>query len=54
MSKHPLTNKPLLTTRDLSEYWGVRMQTLQKWRITGEGPLYFKIGKVSKIRNYTL
>ena len=54
MSKHPLTNKPLLTTRELSEYWEVRMQTLQKWRITGEGPIYFKIGNRVRYPRYAI
>lgn len=54
MSKHPLDTKPLLSTRELAKYWGLRIQTLQKWRVTGEGPIYFKIGKLVKYPRYAV
>lgn len=39
-----LSKKPRLTEPELSEYWGVKRKTLQKWRSLGVGPTYIKIG----------
>lgn len=39
-----ILSKIVLTETDLSEYWGIARQTLRKWRSTGEGPIYFKVG----------
>ena len=39
-----ILKKIMLTEIDLSEYWGISKYTLQKWRCTGDGPLYLKIG----------
>ncbi len=36
--------KIFLTEQDLSWYWGISKYTLQKWRSTGDGPIYYKIG----------
>ena len=33
-----------LTESELSEYWGVKKNTLQKWRSLGIGPIYIKRG----------
>lgn len=33
-----------LTEAELAEYWGIRRNTLQKWRSTGVGPVYIKLG----------
>ena len=44
MIEEVLLNKIMLTEQDLSEYWGIRRYTLQKWRTTGDGPIYLKIG----------
>jgi len=42
--KEVILKKVLLTEDDLSLYWGVKKHTLQKWRSTGDGPKYYKIG----------
>lgn len=44
MTRTSLSNKPFFSSKELAEYWGIKIQTLQKWRITGNGPIYFKIG----------
>jgi hypothetical protein len=33
-----------LTEQELSEYWNMKRNTLQKWRSSGVGPIYIKIG----------
>ena len=33
-----------MTEQELSEYWGIKRTTLQKWRSLGRGPVYIKIG----------
>ena len=33
-----------LTEQQLAERWGIRPKTLQKFRYTGEGPAFHKIG----------
>ncbi len=33
-----------LTEAQLAEYWGIRRNTLQKWRSLGIGPVYIKLG----------
>lgn len=33
-----------MTEKELSEHWGVKRNTLQKWRSAGTGPIYMKIG----------
>ncbi len=35
---------PLLTTAEAAEYLGVGPSTMEKWRLTGEGPEFEKIG----------
>lgn len=44
MIEDVVLKKIMLTEQDLSEYWGIRRYTLQKWRTTGDGPIYLKIG----------
>jgi len=44
MSEDPLDTKVMLSTRELAKYWGIKIQTIQKWRTTGDGPIYIKIG----------
>lgn len=38
---------PSLTTRELAARLGCRPQTLEKWRISGEGPPYCVVGRTS-------
>ncbi|MBO4480883.1 MAG: helix-turn-helix domain-containing protein [Alphaproteobacteria bacterium] len=33
-----------LTESELSKYWGIKRNTLQKWRSLGIGPIYIKLG----------
>lgn len=34
----------MLTSKQVSELLGVKLNTLQKWRSRGTGPKYFKFG----------
>lgn len=34
----------MLTSKQVSELLGVKLNTLQKWRTRGVGPKYFKFG----------
>ena len=39
--------------KELAKYWGVTRNTLQKWRASGIGPLFLRLGgKVSYPREY--
>lgn len=44
MSKTALSTKQRFTEKELAKYWGVTKSTLQKWRTSGTGPIYIKIG----------
>lgn len=35
----------LLTQKEVAAEWGVSEKALEKWRVTGEGPPYIKLGK---------
>ena len=35
----------LLSTRQVAEYCGISPRTLEKWRISGQGPVYRKVGR---------
>ena len=35
---------PLLTTAQAAELLGMKVQTLRKWRLTGAGPPYVRLG----------
>ena len=37
--------KDLLTTREVAAELGLRPHTLDKWRITGRGPRFRKLGR---------
>ena len=41
----PKETKHLLTTLDAAKYVGLAVQTLAKFRVTGESPPYFKVGR---------
>jgi excisionase family DNA binding protein len=34
----------LLTVREAADYLGLSVSTLNKWRVSGEGPRYVKLG----------
>lgn len=40
-----LPNKAMLTEREAGQYLSSSTHTLQKWRRTGEGPKYVKVGR---------
>jgi|GEM_PF-1896927 len=40
----------LLTDRDLASATGIKRSTWQKWRVTGRGPLYLRIGSACRYR----
>ena len=33
-----------LTEQELADYWGMKLNTIRKWRSNGTGPAYLKIG----------
>jgi predicted DNA-binding transcriptional regulator AlpA len=35
----------LLSQRQAAEYLGVSPRTLERWRVTGDGPSYIKLGR---------
>ncbi len=43
----PASSNPeaLLTARQVADEWGIKVKTLEKWRFTGDGPAYVKLGK---------
>lgn len=55
MSNIALSTKQRFTEKELAKYWGVTKSTLQKWRTSGTGPIYIKIGgRVIYPREYIL
>lgn len=40
------TQSPRLRTKDAAAYCGSSKSTFEKYRLTGEGPVYSKIGRV--------
>ena len=38
------TNPDFYTARELSKRWKTSEKTLERWRMEGTGPVYFKIG----------
>jgi hypothetical protein len=41
----PVAHRAVLSEADLASRWGMSPKTLQRWRIEGRGPRYFKLGK---------
>lgn len=39
-----IQKKILIREVDVAEYWGISKYTLRRWRSTGEGPVFLKIG----------
>ena len=46
-----MSSKTLYNQIELADRWGISPRTLERWRGTGEGPRYIKIG--GRVR-YTL
>ena len=44
----------ILRTDEAATYLGVSPQTLAKWRLTGDGPVYIKLGRRVRYRRATL
>ena len=40
----------LFTTRQLAKYLGLKEQTLRKWRLSGDGPQYVRLGDGPRAR----
>ena len=38
----------LLTTQQAADILGIKKNTMEGWRLRGEGPTYYKIGKLVK------
>lgn len=36
----------LITQQELAERWNISPSTLQKWRVQGKGPAYYKLGRL--------
>jgi len=41
-----ISSRPKVRTKGASDYTGLAESTLEKLRLTGEGPAYMKVGKV--------
>ena len=39
-----MQHKPCLTQKELARRWTISHRTLERWRWTGEGPAFMKIG----------
>ena len=44
MRENILLKHNRISESQLADYWGVKRNTLQKWRSAGIGPAYIKIG----------
>ena len=42
---HLAALEPLLSTDELAEYLGVPVKTIYEWRVAGQGPCAFRIGR---------
>ena len=40
----------LMTEREISVKYGIPVRTLQKWRLTGSGPCFVKLGRAVRYR----
>lgn len=45
-----LNPEALLTSKEVADEWGITTAALEKWRFTGEGPPFIKLGKGNKAR----
>jgi len=45
-------NEEHFTARELADRLGVKTQTLAKWRVTGEGPPFMKLGGIRGVVRY--
>ena len=40
----PMQDEIRLTERQLCKFWSITPETLRRWRILGQGPIYIKAG----------
>lgn len=50
MSSPTLTEEPMWTIQQLSEYLQVPVKSIRKWREEGEGPRGFRVGRHLRFR----
>lgn len=50
MTDRPLGRAPLWTVQDIARYLGVPVNTIYKWRVTGDGPPALKVGRHVRYR----
>lgn len=43
-------NDSLWTTQQTCDFLGIKPNTLEKWRLTGEGPEFVRVGKLVRYR----
>jgi predicted DNA-binding transcriptional regulator AlpA len=43
-------NDPILNTREAARYLGLGKSTLDRFRVTGDGPIYLKLGGAVRYR----
>ena len=48
--KNASTDKPFLTTREASQYLGLKRCTLEAWRCRGNGPRFVKLNRAVRYR----
>lgn len=47
-------HKPVLTAKEVEEEYGFKLQTLANKRVSGDGPPFFKDGRIIKYRREAL
>lgn len=45
-----MTRRPLLNSKEVSEYLGVPVKTLTHWAYVGTGPRYSRVGRQRRYR----
>jgi len=51
---HTLPSKKLMTVKDAAIYLNLSTSTLNKWRVSGNGPAFLKLGRVIRYREEDL
>ena len=46
----PRSPTPLLSPKEAAAHLGLKPQTLRKWRVSGRGPRYLRLGDSSRAR----
>ncbi len=50
MSAEPTQLKHLYTEAEAAQYLGIALITLRRWRAMGQGPAYYRVGKIIRYR----